>query len=194
VSSRNEALTELFVALREGDESARNRLVQIVYEELRMIARRELHKERQGHTLATGDLVHEAWFRLFKGEQMNWENRRHFFGAAIHAMRCILIDHARRKKAKRHGGDLVRVTLDDGVPGHSPDVLYLDQALDRLEAKNTRMARVVELRYFGGLTIKETARYLEVSERTVNDDWHFAKAWLRRDMASATDAQAPGTS
>ena len=166
----------------------------LVYAELRRIAAREMRREKPGRTLQTTALVHEAYLRLLKDASLSFENRAHFLGVAARAMREILIEHARARSARKRGGGAVRLTLDDLVaPVSSPsiDVLALDEALQRLARLDERHARVVELRYFGGLSVEETAAALELSPATVKRDWTLARAWLFRELAgigSASDS------
>ena len=181
---RSPDVTGILEALASGDEEAADELYAVVYEELRGIARSFMAMERPDHTLQPTAVVHEAYIRLLGADAPRWENRGHFFGAAARAMRRILVDHARRKVSLKRGGERQRVELRDPVaPGTKPeDLLDLDQALARLEAKDETMVRVVELRYFAGLTVDETAEVLGVSPRSVNRAWTGARAWLRREM------------
>ena len=180
-------LTALLADLRDGDEAAVDALLPLVYDELRALAGGQLRRERDGHTLTPTALVHEAYLRLV-GQDAPWENRAHFFGVASLAMRRVLVHYARRRAAGKRGGGALAVTLhEDGVAGEAPaeDVLALDEALDRLAALAERPARVVEMRFFGGLTQEETAAALGVSVPTVQRDWQAAKAWLGRALADA---------
>ena len=172
-----------------------NELFTLVYAELRRIAAREMRRERPGRTLQTTALVHEAYLRLLKDASLSFESRAHFLGIAARAMREILIEHARGRGARKRGGGAVRLTLDDvtaPVAAPSIDVLALDEALQRLARLDERHARVVELRYFGGLSVEETAAALDLSPATVKRAWTLARAWLYRELAAepATD-QAP---
>jgi len=172
-----------------------NELFPLVYAELRRIAAREMRRERPGRTLQTTALVHEAYLRLLKDASLSFESRAHFLGIAARAMREILIEHARGRGARKRGGGAVRLTLDDvtaPVAAPSIDVLALDEALQRLARLDERHARVVELRYFGGLSVEETAAALDLSPATVKRAWTLARAWLYRELAGerATD-QAP---
>lgn len=187
-------LATLLEAVERGDEGAGERLFARVYDELRRLAHREISGERPGHTLQTTALVHEAYFRLCGEKGTRWENRRHFFGAAARAMRRILIDRARRKKAEIHGGGLARIPLqDDLAASERPfDLLALDEALERLAEIRPRNAEVVYYRYFLGLTVAETAEILGVSPRTVDTDWQLAKSWLRREMTHDPDGPGGG--
>jgi RNA polymerase sigma factor (TIGR02999 family) len=177
-------VTEILDAMRRGDATADD-LIALVYEELRRLASRELAGERSGHTLEATALVHEAYLRLLGHGEQSWENRRHFFAAAAEAMRRILVDSARRKAAQKRGGRLSRREFDEceaGVRIPADELVAIDQALDRLAAVDEQAAALVKLRYFGGLTINETASVLGVSPRTADRLWAYAKAWLFKDM------------
>lgn len=179
-------VTRILEAVRTGDPGAPERLLDLVYEELRRLARSRLARERPGQTLQPTALVHEAYLRLFAGQEPRWENRSHFFGAAAEAMRRILIERARRHSRLKRGGSRERVTLDEDATaqegGDAEELLALDLALDRLEQRDPVMARVVALRYFAGLTVEETADTLDMAPRTVNRHWLAARAWLQREM------------
>ena len=182
-------LTGLLTEWREGDKSALDKLTPIVYDELRRIAHRHVRRERDGHTLATTALVNEAYLRLAGLQKFTWENRSHFFAVSAQVMRHILIDYARRNQFAKRGGGLQRVSLD-GVandfalmsPARAAELIALDEALDELAKIDPRKSDVVQLRYFGGLTLEETAEVLQVSLMTVRRDWRAAKAWLFRRM------------
>jgi RNA polymerase sigma factor (TIGR02999 family) len=179
-------VTQLLIDVRAGDQSALNKLLPLVYDELRKIASSYLSRERSGHTIQTSDLVHEAYLRLAEAD-VSWQNRAHFFGIAARSMRQILVDYARRRNADKRGGGMTRVSLSESVLVLDEDfsrLLMLDDALRRLEQVDARLCRVVELRYFSGLTVEETAEVLSVSTRTVENDWNLAKAWLFRTMSS----------
>jgi RNA polymerase sigma factor (TIGR02999 family) len=168
-----------------GDRDALDKLMPIVYEELRRQAARYLRHERDGHTLQTTALVHEAYVRLIDQAGVRWQSRAHFFAIAAELMRRILVDHARKRNAAKRGGDAVRVTLDEAVRSSGPkdlDLVAVDEALTRLAALDQQQARIVELRFFGGLNVDETAEVLGISERTVKRDWIVAKAWIRREL------------
>ena len=171
----------------DGDPAELSRrLIPLVYDTLRAMARARIRKEPTALTLQATALVHDAYLRLFGGRQ-TWENRRHFFGAAAEAMRRILVEHARHRHRIRHGGDQRRVTLTPAMLAEDPvshETLMLDEALKRLEAHDPRKALVVKLRYFCGFSIAESAEALEVSHSTVKLDWQYARAWLHRDMAA----------
>ncbi len=183
-------VTRLLHDLEAGREGAADRLAAVVYNELHDLASHFMRKERQDHTLQPTALVHEAYLRLIDQRSGSWQNRSHFFGIAAQAMRRILVDHARRKRAwKREGGE--RVTLEESVaesPQQSVDVLALNDALDKLAALDARQAKVVELRFFGALDIEETAKALGVSPATVKRDWTFARAFLQREMDAQTES------
>jgi RNA polymerase sigma factor (TIGR02999 family) len=164
-----------------GDDACRAELLPLVYDELRDLARARMGGERSGHTLQATALVHEAYLRLVADEAMQWQGRRHFYGAAGEAMRRVLIDHARRVKSEKRGGDRARVTLgaeDVACELDADELLALDDALQRLEAEDPRAAAVTRLRYFSGLSIEQTAAALELSERSVHREWSFARARL----------------
>lgn len=168
-----------------GDDSAVKRLLPLVYDELRALAESCLRHERPDHTLQATALVHEAYVRLIKQEDVEWRSRAHFFGVAAQAIRRILVDHAKGHKRAKRGGDRQRLRLDEGMavadaPDH--DLLALDDAMERFATFNGRAARVVELRFFGGLSREEVAEFLGLSLRTVADDWRLARAWLRREL------------
>lgn len=168
-----------------GNREALDRLMPIVYDELRRQAARYLKHERQGHTLQTTALVHEAYVRLIDQAGVRWQNRAHFFGIAAEMMRRILVDHARRRRAAKRGGDSFKVTLDEAINASAEpnlDLIAIDEALTKLAALDQQQARVVELRFFGGLNVEETAEVLRISERTVKRDWSVAKAWIRREL------------
>jgi RNA polymerase sigma factor (TIGR02999 family) len=176
-------LTQLLTAWRDGDEAARDRLLSIVYEDLQRRAAAHLRRDRRGHSLRPTDLVHETYLRLC-GARVAWESRGQFFGVASRLMRQILVDHARARAAAKRGRGL-RVTLAEELassPPVEPEFLDVDRALDELAALDDRQARLVELRYFGGLTIEETAALLEISVATANREWATAKMWLYRRL------------
>jgi RNA polymerase sigma factor (TIGR02999 family) len=171
-----------------GNQAAFDELFPLVYAELRRIAAREMRREKPGRTLQTTALVHEAYLRLLKDASLSFENRAHFLGIAARAMHEILIEHARARSARKRGGGDVRLTLDDAVIGTaapSIDVLAVDEALQRLARLDQRHARVVELRYFGGLSVEETAVALGLSPATVKRDWTLARAWLFRELSGS---------
>jgi len=162
-----------------------SKVMPVVYDELRMLARRYLARERPGQTIQATALVNEAYLRLMGEKARGWQNRAHFCAIAAHSMRQILVERARARSAAKRGGSRIRISLDEGIParaGKSFDLLALDVALDRLAAADPQMARIVELRFFGGLTVEEAAQDLGVSPATVKRGWTMAKAWLRREM------------
>lgn len=172
--------TELLAAWSEGDPSAGDRLVAVLYDELRRLAGRAMRKERPDHTLQPTALVNEAYLRLVRAE-VSYRDRTHFYAIAARVMRQVLVDHARRKGRQKRGGDVARVTLEEGFvagDGPEPDLLALDEALEELASHQPRKARVIELFYFGGLTAEEVAEVVEVSVATVNRDLRMARAWL----------------
>jgi len=180
VSTRG-PVTELLLEWRHGDKAALDRLLPLVYEELRRVARARLKGERGGHILQTTALVHEAYLRLVDLDRMTVQGRTHFFALAARLMREVLVDAARKRRADKRGGDVTIVGLDlasPATPAKSVDVLALDEALGQLAAVDERLCRVVELRFFAGLSIDEAAEALEVSTATVERDWTVAKAWL----------------
>ena len=178
-------VTQLLQDLTEGDQDALDRLIPLVYRELRSLAGRAIRRERGDHTLDATALVHEAYLRLADQHKLHWQHRAQFFGVAAQMMRRVLVDHARRHMAAKRGGSRAKLTLDDGVIAageKSVDVAALDEALTRLSRFDPQQCRIVELRYFGGLTIEETASVVGISPATVKRDWTVAKAWLRREI------------
>jgi len=179
-------VTRLLLAWNEGDASAVERLMPLVYAELRTIAERHFRRERAGHTLQPTAVVHEAYFRLVDQTRVTWKNRGHFFAVASQAMRRILVDHARARETDKRGGRGRRVTLDVGVASPEPvddmDFIALDEALTRLKSLDGAQAQIVELRFFGGLSIDETAEALETSPSSVKREFRSAKAWLFREL------------
>src|SRR6188474_602549 len=174
-------VTGLLLSWRQGDPAALDRLVPLVYDELRRVARRHLRREQPGHALQATALVHEVYLRLVDVDQLTLQNRTHFFAVAAKLMRQILVDHARRQHADKRGGGATMMSLDDvspAVPPASVDVLALDQALAALAAIDARQSRVVELRFFAGFNIDEAAEALGMSPATVEREWALAKAWL----------------
>jgi RNA polymerase sigma factor (TIGR02999 family) len=178
-------VTELLQAWRQGDETALDRLLPVVHQELRRLARRYMLRERSGHTLQATALVNEAYLRLVNARQVNWKNRAHFFALSAQVMRRILVDSARAHNDQKRGGGNPRVTLDEDLMGAQEkchDLVALDDALKALAAVDPRKDRVVELRFFAGLSVEETAEVLKVSRNTVLRDWRLAKMWLKREM------------
>jgi RNA polymerase sigma factor (TIGR02999 family) len=179
-----QSITDLLLQARQGSPDAMDRLFPLVYGELRRIAHRQLQGERPGHTLGTTGLVHETYLKLVDQTRVQWRDRGHFFALAARAMRQILVDYARRYRAQRRGGGLRRVPLTDGtaVEEQAELLLAVHEALDRLAAMNERLSKVVECRYFAGLTEEETAVALGVTARTVERDWVKAKGWLYQEL------------
>jgi RNA polymerase sigma factor (TIGR02999 family) len=177
-------ITDLLLEVRGGDSAARDRLYAAVYDELRRIAHRQLQGERPDHTLGTTGLVHETYMKLVDLDRVEWQDRGHFFRAAAGAMRRILVDYARKHQAARRGGGVSPGFLDDDAPAaeRSDMLVALDEALERLARLSERMSRVVECRFFGGLTEDETAEALGVTARTVERDWAKARAWLYLEL------------
>jgi RNA polymerase sigma factor (TIGR02999 family) len=179
-------VTQMLVAWSNGDREALDRLMPVVYRELRRQAARHMRRERSGHTLQATDLIHEAYLRLVDQNNVRWQNRTHFFAMAAQLMRRILVDHARRRHRAKRGGSAIALPLEEGlvvaVEKPEADLLALDEALTRLAALDARQSQIVELRCFSGLSIEETAAVLGVSLTTVKDDLNMAKAWLRREI------------
>jgi RNA polymerase sigma factor (TIGR02999 family) len=184
-------VTQLLAAYRAGDREAMDRLVPLVYAELRRIATRYVRGERAEHTLQPTALVHEAYMRMVEQKDVQWQNRAHFLGCAAQLMRHILVDHARSRRAGKRGGGGARVTLGDAVAvaeERAVDLIALDDALKALEALDPRQSRMVELRYFGGLSIEETAEVLGLSSAQVRREWTAVRVWLRRELQRETGA------
>jgi RNA polymerase sigma factor (TIGR02999 family) len=179
------AVTELLTAWRHGDESALERLIPLVEMELRRLARGYMRRERHAHTLQTTALVNEAFLRLINARCLDWQDRAHFLGMSARVMRRILVDHARTRGYRKRGADLQRVVLQEDLLVSlepSVDIVALDRALEVLAAVDPRKSRVVEMRFFAGLTVEETADALHVSSDTVKRDWRLAKLWLLREL------------
>jgi RNA polymerase sigma factor (TIGR02999 family) len=178
-------VTGLLLAWSDGDEKALDQLMPLVYRELRRLAKRYMAKERTGHTLQPTALVNEAYLRLVDLNKMRWQNRAHFFAVAAQIMRRILVEFARKRHRHKRGGEAERVTLEDQLEITSeppPDLVAIDDLLTALAAIDGRLSRVVELRFFGGLTVEETAEVMRVSPQTVNRAWKTAKVWLLREL------------
>jgi RNA polymerase sigma-70 factor (ECF subfamily) len=185
VIHQSQSLTELLLEWRSGDVDALQKLTPLVYGELRRIAHRYMKRERAGHTLQTTALVNEAYLRLAAEHRIDWEGRNHFFAVMSQVMRHILTDHARRRGYAKHGGDLKQVSLGETdlmSPERASELVALDESLSELASFDSRKSKVVELRYFGGLSLEETAEVLGVSLMTVRRDWRAAKAWLYREL------------
>ncbi len=186
MTSSKTTVAQLVESARRGDEQALSALMPLVYEELRRLAASYMRRERPGQTLQATALVHDAYIRLMQDSKLSWQNRSHFFGIAARSMRQILVERARARHAVKRGGSRIRVTLDAGLlAAEAPpiDLEALDEALTRLEALDAELARVVEVRFFGGLSIEEAAETLDVSPATVKRRWTVAKAWLARELA-----------
>jgi RNA polymerase sigma factor (TIGR02999 family) len=186
-------ITELLVAWSGGDKKALDELMQIVYEELRRLAHRQLAKERRGHTLQTTALVNEAYLKLVDQKRVKWQGRSHFFALSSQLMRRILVDYARSRQYAKRGGGKSALPLDEALivaPERASEMIALDEALTELAKHDERKARIVELRFFSGMSIDETSELLGVSPGTVMKDWTLAKAWLQREMdRSSSDDQ-----
>ena len=183
-------VTALLLAWSQGDSSALDQLTPVVYKELHRLARHYIEQERPGHTLQTTALVHEAYLRLVDVNRMHWSNRAHFFAVSAQVMRRILVEFARRRHREKRGGDVGRLSLDEGIDvsvERGPDLLALDDALRTMAAMDPRMSQVVELRFFGGLTVEETGEVLKISPETVMRDWKSAKVWLLRELSAGQD-------
>ncbi|MCG3163841.1 MAG: hypothetical protein JMDDDDMK_05293 [Acidobacteria bacterium] len=182
-------VTELLLAWNRGDEVALEKLIPLVHDELRRLAHRYMGGERPGHTLQTTALVNEAYLRLIDSSRVQWQNRAHFFALSAQLMRRVLVDFARARNYQKRGGDAVQVSLNEAVAGSTErgaNLVALDDALTALAETDERASRVVELRFFGGLSIDETAEALKISPKTVKRDWEWAKAWLLRELGGET--------
>jgi len=185
MGSASPDVTLLLTELAHGNQEAGEKLVPLVYEELKSLARSYMRRERPDHTLQTTALVHEAYLRMVRQRTVDWQNRSHFFGIAAQLMRRILIDHARGHLRAKRGGAQEILPLDGAIvfsPEHSAELVKLDHALERLSKLDARQSRIVELRFFGGLTVEETAEFLGISPKTVKRDWSVAKAWLHAEL------------
>ena len=183
-------LTQLLVAWSDGDKSALDELFPLVYDELRQMARRQMRRERPGHTLRTTALVNDAYLRLIDQREVRWQNRAHFFAISAQMMRRILVDHARAKRYEKRGGGAAHVPLEEAAvlaQGKEAEIIALDEALLALHELDPRRARVVELRYFGGLSNEEISEVLKVSPNTVTRDWNMARAWLYQELSGDAD-------
>ncbi|MFN0120564.1 MAG: sigma-70 family RNA polymerase sigma factor [Blastocatellia bacterium] len=179
-------VTELLLAWNRGDDAALQRLMPLVYDELRRLAHHYMGGERHGHVLQTTALVNEAYLRLIDASRVQWQNRAHFFAVSAQLMRRVLVDFARNRNFQKRGGGAIQVSLDDimiGTTERSGDLVALDDALNALAQTDDRAGKVVELRFFGGLSIEETAEVLNISPETVKRDWSYAKAWLLREIS-----------
>ncbi len=186
-------VTQLLVDWSNGDQTALDKLLPLVNDELRRLARHYMRRESPGHTLQTSALVNEAYLRLIDQKNVRWQNRAHFFGIAAQLMRRILIDHARKAHYAKRGGGALKVSLDEAAAvtgARAVELLAVDEALEKLTAMDARKGRIVELRFFGGLTEEETAEVVGISVPTVQREWRAAKAWLRRMLAEGKDDDA----
>jgi len=176
-------VTQILIDWSEGDREAADRLMPLIYDELRQLARSYLQRERSGHTLQATGLVHEAYLRLVDQTSVTWQNRAHFFRVAAQVMRRILVDHARRFRASKRGGEWEKVEFDEALapaPSRSVDLIALDDALQDLAQLKPEHSQIVELRFFGGLSFEEVGEVLDISSRTAEREWRMARAWLRR--------------
>jgi RNA polymerase sigma factor (TIGR02999 family) len=192
--SRQE-VTKVLLAWNQGDQNAAERLMPLVYEELRRLARQYLQRERPDHTLQATGLVHEAYLRLVDQSNMTWQNRAQFFSVAAQMMRRILVDHARAHQAAKRGGVREKLEFDEALAPsdeRAVDLIALDDALQDLVTFDNRKSRIVELRFFGGLSIEEIGEVLEISPRTIRREWRVAKAWLRREIMKGEPDAAIG--
>jgi RNA polymerase sigma factor (TIGR02999 family) len=186
-----EQISRLLEDWRQGNQQARDALIPLVYDELRRLARRYLRRERPDHTFQSAALVHEAYLRMAQQDAIPLNNRAHFFAVAAQLMRHILVDHARNRRAAKRGGGDAKLTLDTGIALPSkPDVdlVVLDDALTRLAELDPRQSRIIEMRFFGGLSLEETAAVLDISLATVKREWASARAWMRRELSKDRDA------
>ena len=186
VANELPSVTEILHEVQQGNRAAADRLLPAVYDELRELAAGYLGRERQDHTLQPTALVHEAYLKLVDQTQVDWRGRTHFFAVGAMAMRRILVDAARRRRAAKHGGGLQRITLDESVvvgPERDEDVLAVDDALVKLARLDPVQARMVELRFFGGLSVAEVAEAMEMSQRSVEREWTVVRSWLRRELS-----------
>jgi RNA polymerase sigma-70 factor (ECF subfamily) len=188
-------ITGLLVSWRAGNRAALDALLPLIQRELNQIARRHLGRERQNHSMQPSSLVQEAFLRLLPGRDVQWQNRAHFFAIASKVMRHVLVDHARQRSRAKRGGAAVHIPVDVAVllsPEQVEEVVAIDLALQRLAAVDERKSQVLEMRFFGGLSVEETAEALGVAPNTVTRDWNFARAWLRRELGQE-DAAEHGT-
>jgi RNA polymerase sigma-70 factor, ECF subfamily len=180
-------VTKLLEAWRSGDGDALGEVMPLVYDELHRMAKRYMGSQPSGQTLQTTALIHEAYLKLAENREKQWQNRAHFFAVAARAMRHILVDHARSRHAEKRGGEARKVSLDEAAIvsiERIAEMIALDDALEKLEREDERKCRVVELRYFGGLSVEETGEVLKISSETVQRDWRFAKSWLLRELSN----------
>jgi|SRR5271157_315117 len=192
-AGENGDITGLLDDWRNGDQEALNRLIPLVYDELHQLAARQMRRERTTHTLQSTALVHEVYLRLIDQRRVQWHDRDHFFAVASQIIRRILVSHARSRKAAKRGGARTTLVLDESIaaPGHREiDLEALDDALEALARLNSQQARIVELRFFGGLSIESTADFLQTSPATVKRHWNVARAWLYREISRSSAAEA----
>jgi len=185
MTQNSHEVTQLLIQWSNGDKAALDKLMPLIYEELRQLARHYMNRERAGHTLQTTALVNEAYLRLINRKQVHWQNRAHFFAIAAHLMRSILVDHARSHAYAKRGGGARKIALDEALAvsqQRAADVVALDDALKRLAEIGRQQSRIVELQFFGGLTIEETAEVLGLSPATIKREWSTAKAWLYHEL------------
>lgn len=186
LDAASQQITLLLIDWSKGNEFALEQLMPLVYDELRRMARKFMRRQPSGHTFQTTELIHEAYLKLARQEDQNWQNRAHFFGVAAQAMRHILVDYARSKKSQKRGGLAEKITLEETLvasPNRSEEVVALDDALKQLAILDERKSRVVEMKFFGGLTIEEIAAVLKISPETVKRDWSFSRTWLLRELS-----------
>lgn len=186
--SEKSNITRLLILACSGNEDAYDQLFPLVYNHLRDIAQRQLARERSGHTLQKTELVHEVYLKLIDQTKINWKNRNHFYAIATKAMRQILVDYARKKTAQKRGGKQQRLTFNEekiNLEQHAEDLIALNDLIDRMAQFDKRKSRVVEMRFFAGMTIREIAELLEVSTRTVDRDWLKARTWIHKELKSA---------
>lgn len=189
-SQKSASVTGLLLRWRQGEQECLNQIIPLIQAELHRIAKRQMRSEPLDHTLQATALVNEAYLRLVDENEVTWINRAHFLAVAARLMRHLLVDHARGLRRKKRGGDACFLPLDEGMvfaPGKSAELIELDEALERLLAFDQRKARIVELRYFGGMSVEETAAVLRVSANTVIRDWGLAKVWLKHELATKSE-------
>ncbi|NIT60400.1 MAG: sigma-70 family RNA polymerase sigma factor [Aliifodinibius sp.] len=181
-------ITQLLFRANSGDQEAFDRLFPLVYNQLRDIARHQLAREHSGHTLQKTELVHEVYLKLVDQTQIDWKNRAHFYAIATKAIRQILVDYARKKKAEKRGGDQKRITFEEekiDLQQHAEDLIMLNDLIEKMANLDKRRSRVAEMRFFGGMTIREIAEILDVSTRTIDRDWLKARTWLQNELKKA---------
>jgi RNA polymerase sigma-70 factor, ECF subfamily len=190
MTSAGHEVTRLLNQWAHGDRAALDQLLPLVYKELHKMAKRYMEEQSPGHTLQTTAVIHEAYLKL-AGTEQDWQSREHFFGVAAKAMRHVLVDHARARKAAKRGGEVQMLPLEEGIAisgGVAAEIVVLDEALTALAKLDPRKGQVVELRYFGGLSVEQTARTLKISPETVNRDWQFARSFLQREIRHSAKA------